>query len=190
MEKDRIKWNRKYIENPDDPSPSEALTTYVSYALKGRAMDIACGTGRNAMFLAKQGFVVDAVDISDVGLKKLSGKHPNICPICADFDYFEIPANRYSLIVNIRFLNRRLFPLIMEGLRPQGVVIFKSFLEVPELEPSEDSSWKPSCRDYLLRENELLHAFLSLKIRFYQETIVKKHDEPTLTATLVGIKPG
>jgi SAM-dependent methyltransferase len=190
MEADRIKWNRKYLDKPEDQTPSDAVAAFCPYATIGRALDIACGTGRNSLFLAEKGFIVDAVDISDIGLKKVSGLHPNIRPICADLDGFDIAPNRYNLVVNIRFLNRRLFPLIMEGLLPQGVLIFESYLEISGTVPFGEPGWQPSCRDYLLRENELLHAFLSLRIRYYQETIARKGNEPAFTATLVGIKRG
>lgn len=155
----------------------------------GRALDLACGTGRNAIFLARQGFIVDAVDISDVGLEKLQHKHPGIRPVCADLDHYEIAANRYDLIINIRYLNRRLFPYIKEGLVSGGVLIFESFMEKPKNEKSTDrKTHQPSCRDYLFRENELLHGFLSLTIRYYREFEAKEEGSPPWMASLVAKK--
>ena len=188
MEKDRIKWNAKYSKKPEKEEPSQAVSRFFSMADPGRALDIACGTGKNALFLARQGFIVDAVDISDVALQKISGRHPQVNPICADLDLFQIPVNRYSLIINIRFLNRRLFPYIREGLTKNGVLIFESYLEMPNPENKNSDTWQPSCRDYLLRENELLHAFLSLKIRFYREIGIKSPKSPPYEATLAAVK--
>jgi hypothetical protein len=48
-----------------------------------------------------------------------------------------------------------LFPFIQEGLKPGGVVIFHTLLESDNVEKSQEH-----CREYLLRKNELLHAFL------------------------------
>ena len=62
---------------------------------------------------------------------------------------------------------------------------FQTFLDSPI--PGTD---QPACRDYLLRENELLHAFLSLKIVLYTETEEKKNDETAYLASLIGIKIG
>jgi hypothetical protein len=76
-----------------------------------------------------------------------------------------------------------LFPYIREGLAPSGILIFQTFLDSPI--PGTD---QPPCRDYLLRENELLHAFLSLKIVLYTETEEKKNDETAYLASLIGIK--
>jgi len=183
MQRDRLKWNEKYqsLRYPDEPAA--IVKQYVELAGGKNALDIAAGNGRNALFLAEKGFVVDAVDISDTGLAQFAGKNPGIHPICADLDDFDIPANRYNLIVNIKYLNRRLFPHIREGLAPGGVLIFETFLGSPNRAKNQ-----PNCREYLLRENELLQAFSSLKIILYREVEGTDHDEAACLASLVGIK--
>ncbi|MEJ2221960.1 MAG: methyltransferase domain-containing protein [Desulfobacterales bacterium] len=183
MRQDRQKWNQKYLSHPYSYEPSGIVKKYAKLASGKKALDIAAGNGRNAIFLARQGFVVDAVDIADAGLAKFAGKHPGVHPICADLDDFDIPANRYDLIVNIKYLNRRLFPYIREGLTKDGVLIFETFLASPD--PANE---QPISRDYLLQENELLHAFASLKIVLYQEADETDHDETAHLASLVGIK--
>jgi SAM-dependent methyltransferase len=183
MRKDRVKWNEKYQEQNYPDEPATIVKQYFKLTAGKRALDIAAGNGRNAIFLANQGLAVDAVDISDTGLAQFAGKHPAIHPVCADLDDFEIPADRYDLIINIKYLNRRLFPYIREGLVPGGVLIFETLLDSPD-----STKHKPSCRDYLLRENELLHAFLSLKIVLYKETEDAHHDETAFSASLVAIK--
>jgi SAM-dependent methyltransferase len=182
MKKDREKWNEKYRRKRFSARPSAVVKSYVHLSPAGRALDIAAGSGRNALFLADRGFVVDALDISDVALRTLSARHPNVHPVCTDLDLFDIPENRYSLILNIRYLNRRLFPLIQEGLRPGGCLIFQTYLEDAR-QPSKDF-----CRDYLLRSNELLHAFLDFKILYYEEAPSTEGDEARPEATLVALK--
>jgi tellurite methyltransferase len=183
MRQDRLKWNEKYQNQNYPDEPAAIVRQYFNLAAGKNALDIAAGNGRNALFLARQGFVVDAVDIADAGLAKFAGKHPGVHPICADLDDFDIPANRYDLIVNIKYLNRRLFPYIREGLTKDGVLIFETFLASPD--PANE---QPISRDYLLQENELLHAFASLKIVLYQEADETDHDETAHLASLVGIK--
>jgi SAM-dependent methyltransferase len=183
MQHDRLKWNEKYQIRNYSHEPSEIVKQYVELAGGKRALDIAAGNGRNALFLARQRFVVDAVDISDAGLAQFAGKHPDIHPICADLDDFDIPANRYDLIVNIKYLNRRLFPYIREGLAQNGVLIFETFLASPDATKEQ-----AICPEYLLQENELLNAFSSLKIVLYQEAEKTDHDETAYLASLVGIK--
>ena len=58
------------------------------------------------MFLDDKGFVVDAVDISTVATNHLAGRHPNINVVCQDLGTWEVPKNRYEVIVNVRFLDR------------------------------------------------------------------------------------
>ena len=72
---------------------------------------------------------------------------------------------------------------ILEGLAPGGILIFETFLDSPN--PAKD---QPSCRDYLLREKELVRAFASLKIVLYKEAKEADHDEAACLASLVGIK--
>ena len=183
MRQDRLKWNEKYQNQNYPDAPAAIVKEYAKLASGKKALDIAAGNGRNALFLAQQGFRVDAVDISDAGLHLFAARHANIHPICADLDDFDISPNRYDLIINIKFLSRRLFPYIYEGLAPGGVLIFQTFLD----SPSPDSE-QPVCQDYLLRKNELLHAFLSLRIIRYKESEEKKNQETAFLASLIGIK--
>ena len=108
---------------------------------------------------------------------------PFFADLIADLDDFDIQANRYALIINIKYLNRRMFPYIREGLTKGGVLIFETFLASPD--PAKERS---ICGDYLLQENELLNAFSSLKIIWYQEAEETDHDEVAYLASLVGIK--
>jgi SAM-dependent methyltransferase len=184
MRDDRLRWNEKYQQRDTQPrNPSKILTRFYQLAPPGRALDLAAGNGRNALFLAHRGYKVDAVDISEVALKQYARRHPNLNPICADLDTFDIAPSTYQLILNIRYLNRRLFPLIIEGLKPGGCLIFETFLESPHASDSQ-----PSCRDYLLRGNELLHAFLKLNIRYYAELKERSEKEPYDSAALVALK--
>lgn len=173
--KDQIRWNSRYLNGLGGNDPSPILKTYWRHATCGNALDIACGNGRNSIFLAEKGFVVDAVDISTVATSNLSGRNPNINVICTDLDTWDIPQNRYALIINIRFLDRRLFPLIQNGLRTGGVLIFESFMD-----GEKDK--------YCLKQNELLRAFQSFRIIFYQEKKADLSEKFDQTASLVAIK--
>lgn len=181
METDREKWNIRYKEEEFPwKEPSCILKRFYSISRKGRALDIAAGLGRNSLFLAEKGFIVDAVELSDVAVEKLKKLHKNINVIHEDLDYFNIPQKSYDLILNINYLNRRLFPQIIEGLKDNGVLIFETFLLEEGIEIK---------KDYFLRRNELLHSFLKLHILFYEEKEKRKPTgETSYTASLVGIK--
>lgn len=174
MQKDRQKWDARYRKRPGGTDPSSVVVKYWERAPVGRALDIACGNGRNSLFLADQGFSVDAVDISEVAIGSLAGKHSKVDAICADLDSWSIPQNRYTLIINVRFLDRRLFPLILDGLRPGGVLIFESFLG-----NIQDA--------YCLKPNELLRVFPTMRIVHYEERQVDHSEKFDQIATLVAI---
>ena len=176
-ENDRKKWDARYAKHMGGLDPSPIVKDHWKLAPLGNALDIACGNGRNSIFLAGRGFVVDAVDISAVALSRLAGRDPNINVICQDIDTWPVPQNRYTLILNIRFLDRRLFPMIQDGLRPGGVLIFESFV-----------GGKTS--DYCLEKNELLRAFVDLRVIFYEERKTDHSDKFDQTASLVAIKTG
>jgi SAM-dependent methyltransferase len=184
MFSDRLKWNEKYRRKDYPAEPSSLVQEFCGLARGTAALDLAAGNGRNALFLANQGFTVDAVDISDVGLTLMAGRHQSVRAICVDLDTFEIPAERYDLIVNILFLNRRLFPQIQEGLRRGGLLIFESLLEAPR-----GNDRGEHCRDFYLRENELLRSFLSLRILHYHEELHSSDsDHDRRLASLVAVR--
>lgn len=183
MIRDRIKWNEKYRQQDYPTEPSGIVKDFFSLAPGPTALDIAAGSGRNALFLAEHGFTVDAVDIAEEGLALVAGRHPGVRPICADLDTFDLPGERYDLILNVLYLNRRLFPQIREGLRPGGLLIFETLLQVPGRAEKDDH-----CRDYFLRDNELLHSFLSLRILHYHEERGAGQGEPRRLASLVALR--
>jgi tellurite methyltransferase len=175
-DKDRQKWDSRYINNLGGSDPSRILKEYSNLASRGKALDIACGNGRNSLFLAEKGFAVDAVDISTVATNHLTGRNSQIKVICQDIDHWVIPENCYELILNIRFLDRRLFPMIQDGLRPGGVLIFESFTG-----GKNDK--------YCLKQNELLQTFQSFNIVYYNEIPPNCSDSSDQTVTMVAVKP-
>jgi SAM-dependent methyltransferase len=157
-----------------DMAPSELLEKYIYLASKGNALDIACGNGRNSRFLAQKGFQVDAVDISDTAINHLAGKDPRINGICQDMDTWQIPQDLYQVIVNIRYMDRRLFSMIQKGLKPGGVLIFESFIDEK--------------KEYCLEPNELLEAFKAFHVAYYEEKKAKHSNKFDQSVYLVAIK--
>jgi SAM-dependent methyltransferase len=183
MRQDRIKWNQKYRKKSYPTEAAGVVKKFYQLASGKKALDIAAGNGRNAVFLAHKDFSVDAVDISEVALAEFAGRYPNINAICADLDQFEIAPAHYDLIVNVKFLNRRLFPYIQEGLKPGGVVIFHTLLGLNSIKSTPEH-----CRDYLLGTNELLQAFLTMRIIYYLEARDPEKNHSDEMATLVAVK--
>ena len=183
MTPDRDKWNRKYRDKSFPSLPSAIVRKHYHQAKIGRALDLACGNGRNACFLAACGFQVDAVDISEEGLGRFVCRSPMISRICQDLDTFVIPPETYDLIINTRFLERCLFPALQQGLRPGGVLIFESYLRPPDPGNHQFS------RNHLLEAGELQHAFPALQTICYQEGDSRRSDAPPGKASLVTMRP-
>jgi len=183
MIEDKKKWNEKHFQNSEESAPSSLLKSYIDHAHIGNALDIACGKGANTLFLHEKGFDVDAVDISDVALKQII-KSPMITPIEADLDKYHIAPNHYDLIINFNFLNRRLLTPIKDALKPGGLLIFETFML------AHGDFRAPTMNvEYLLRKNELLHAFIGLDVIYYEEKIVTNTKEEWVKiASLVAKK--
>lgn len=175
---------RKYIFGI---KPLKFLKENIDLLPEGRAFVIAMGEGRNAVYLAKKGFVVDGCDISDVAINKAKTlalkKKVVIDAVVADMTTFEMKKGKYDLITCFYYLQRDLIPQIKEGLRKGGMVIFETYT-VDQITLGPDVKG-PRNRDYLLEHNELLDFFRDFRVIFYEEKIV---DNKKAIARLIAEK--
>lgn len=135
------KWNARYAGREPGalPDPSPPLPAAVSGVPAGRALDLACGAGRHAIWLASRGWHVDAVDGSDTAVALLlanaerAGCRDRIAAHVADLEAdppeFRIEHEAYDLIVDCYFIHRPLFEAIQRGVRPGG--LFVAALHLP-----------------------------------------------------------
>lgn len=185
--KDKEKWNAKY-EAADclaGRDPCEWLTEHAPLLTgHGRALDIAMGEGRNALYLAERGYQVTGVDISEVAIDRVHRlareKNLRVEAIAADLDAYEIEKNAYDVIVCFYFLDRRLFPAIRDGLKADGLLIYETFNQ----DYLKYSRFKP---EWVLAPNELLKTFGDWLVLHYRE--VDDPKEERAFASLVARKP-
>lgn len=161
METDRIKWNQRY-ESEDSflgehPSPFLAREIErIKMLTPGfAALDIACGEGRNSLFLAQHGFKVTGLDISDIGLAK-GRKLAQTKGVNIDFQRVDLESyvleKCYDLILNFNFLMRELIPSEVASLKPGGVLLFDTIMASKQLLQNHNPS-------YLLHPGELHRIF-------------------------------
>jgi 2-polyprenyl-3-methyl-5-hydroxy-6-metoxy-1,4-benzoquinol methylase len=187
---DQKRWDRRFKEKKFalGKRANTFLRKHVGLLPRGKALDIATGEGKNAVFLAQQGFHVDAVDISEVGLSKAQNLAQElgvkIDTILADLDTYRIEKEYYDLIVNFYFLDRSLVPKIKRGLKRGGKVIFETYL----LEHRVISPFGPKNPNYYLKSNELLTLFKGFRILLYQEGIFKEGGKRKAIASLIAQK--
>ncbi len=157
-EKDKLKWDKKYKENYDLLNlrpPSAMVVDYSSMCSGKLALDLACGAGRNSLYLLEQGFSVDAIDISTIAIDSLKSRanSSNLNVIVADLDEYELIRNRYDLIVKTNFLDRELIKRAKEALKSGGVMVVETYME------DADNEKKDSNPNFLLKKDELLDMF-------------------------------
>lgn len=170
-QEDQKHWDEKRAVGHGEDSPSSFLEEVFrskSWPIQpGKALDIATGKGRNAVFLAEHGFRVDAMDISAVALEEArkiaQAKKLDINFIEADLDHAELPEAAYELIVNFNFLERGLIPKMKVALKPGGHIVFETFLI------DQKELGHPRNPAYLLGHNELLDLFRDFRVLYYRE---------------------
>jgi tellurite methyltransferase len=171
VEDDRGYWDSFYSTDQFvfGRDPSVFLREHLKRLPRGLVLDIAMGEGRNGVFLAKHGFDVEGVDLSDVALRKARvlarDQGVSIRTILSDVSRFKIAAGKYAVILNINFLERSIIPSIRNGLRPGGVVIFEN----PTVEQLRNPGGQGLRRDYLLEKGELKRLFSDLEVIDYRE---------------------
>jgi tellurite methyltransferase len=190
MKADQKRWDDRFgkKEFAFGKEPNPFLKKHTRLLPKGRVLDIATGEGRNAVFLAQRGFAVDAVDISEKGLKKAQKlakeKGVRINTFLMDLDQYQIEKERYDLITNFYFLRRSLIPKIKKGLKKSGRVIFETYI----LEQRKLGTGGPKQAKYFLKPNELLRLFKNFRILFYREGIFKEGGRKKAVASLIAEK--
>jgi SAM-dependent methyltransferase len=165
----RAKWDIRHGDPDKLPNPAEVLVENLHLLPQaGRALDLACGLGGNALQLAKQGLEVTAWDISPVAIERLKGFAlsmglTNLTAEERDIELQPFDTDSFDVIVVSYYLERALAPHIIQALRPGGLLFYQTFTRVAVGDKG------PSNPEFRLRDNELLELFNPLKLRVYRE---------------------
>lgn len=189
---DQVRWDTQHAASGGAEQPASFLREIIERSHweipRGRALDVACGKGRNALFLAEQGFDVVALDIAPVALeesrRRAQGKSLVISWQQADLEQVQLPENSFDLVVNFNYLQRSLTPQIKSGLRQGGHVIFETYLI------DQQAFGHPKNPNYLLAHNELLNHFREFRVLLYREGKFADSAEPSFRAGIFAQKIG
>jgi 2-polyprenyl-3-methyl-5-hydroxy-6-metoxy-1,4-benzoquinol methylase len=174
-------WDQKYSKGSHsslepDPFLVSAYDEFLAGNRPGAALDVAGGVGRHAIWLAERGWRVKLIDISAVGINqaeenaKKTGTASLIATEVRDLNTKQdLGREQYDLVVVFFFLQRELFPALAASVKPGGFLIYKTYTT-----EQQRFSGGPSHPMFLLEPNELLHAFSSMRVLHYHETIQEK----------------
>ncbi len=166
--------------------PAPFLEEVLPRLARGRALDLAAGAGREAVFLAMNGFEVEAID-DDPGILARAEALATRCGVRITTTVLDLerrntrlPEERYALITVFRFLHRPLLPAIERALAPGGRLVYETFRR------GQERFGRPTHPRFLLDDGELRSAFPGL--------VVEHHEEPSpaggpITARLLARKP-
>jgi tellurite methyltransferase len=181
-------WDERHRESAAAgklPEPANIVTELLPLLPRGAALDVACGSGRHALFLAQRGWHVTAVDGSRVALERVQeaarqesvtatvrrsvaekprAKNSGIEVVHGDLEHTYLPANRYDVIVCIHYLQRSLFPQFAAALRAGGMLLMETFTKA-----QLRFTGGPRSPGYLLECGELRQAFPGLHTIFSRE---------------------
>lgn len=184
-----VTWDERFREGeyPTDPSPSPVLQRYIDTFPDGRALDVATGTGRNALFLAEQGYRVDGLDQSREGLRIAADSATDRAVadrttwIQADVRDYAFPTKVYDVVTISFFHSLDRLTDVKEALAPGGVLFYQGHLR-----SSDPVDIGPSTDRYRFAANELLHACLDLTVLFYEEAREQRDGRQAANATLIA----
>ncbi len=164
------KWDNIYQASDDSQITDVLMENSFLLPETGCALDLACGLGENALFLAKQGLDTHAWDISSVALNRLQirAKQNNLEIIIKQLFVMAnlLPKNTFDVIVVSRFLDRSLSNAIIEALKCDGLLYYQTFVR------EKIANIGPKNPNFLLQRNELLELFSRLKVVAYRENSI------------------
>jgi len=169
---DKQKWDAKYIKKPGLLKlrvAGETIQKHIKNGSGSKALDIACGAGKNSIYLAQNGFEVDALDIAKIALDSLNShaKEKNLSDLInttlIDLDDYTPPPDTYNLAIMSNYLDRDFIEKTKQSLKSDGIFIVETYMVDDENEKTKSDPIN------LLKVDELKEIFSSYEILFYDE---------------------
>ena len=166
---DRQHWDERHRDAAGLNARASVLALPKAADAAALALDIACGQGRHTLALMRAGYGVVAMDVSMRALHHLRAAAAdvgggNLLAVHADVDAWPFAAGAFDLVVQIDFLDRRLFAPIRASLRQDGLLLIDTFLD-----QGRRNLEGPSRPDFLLSAGELPRAFPDFDLVRYEE---------------------
>jgi len=192
---ERERWNLKYSESrgsriEPDPFLGRAFSEFIQplFPAGGSALDLAGGAGRHAIWLARQGWEVTLIDISETGIElarhKAGPLASHIHLVVDDLTHFTAAQTQFDLLMVFFYPERRIFSEIVKAIRPGRPLVYKTYTLA-----QAGLAGGPKDGAHLLKPGELLRLIEGLRVLHYAEAVTEKEmvAEKT-TAQLVARK--
>jgi dihydroneopterin aldolase len=178
-----------------DPPPAQFLVQQLHRLPKGKVLDVASGSGRHALFLASLGYQVEAVDRDEQALaqlsagarvRRLAGIGSRLLDLEPPPQELNLGHEAYDAILVFFYLNRPLFPYLIDALKPGGVLLYETFTVDNHVQHRH-----PKRREFCLAHSELLSLIAGLRILHYDEGLHEGTNglDSAYTAQLTAQKP-
>jgi SAM-dependent methyltransferase len=171
---DRSKWDQRYAEDSHRTraQPGEFITQWIDRVTIGNALDVACGLGQKSIFLAEAGFQVDAIDVSNVGLKRASQQAEvdelDINWIQHDLDQPYNFNQKYDLIIVMWYVDLLLIRLLCDQLAPGGYLLCEEHLACDN---DSGAFIGPKNANFRVAPNALYEAVAGFNVCYYDEYV-------------------
>jgi SAM-dependent methyltransferase len=181
-------WEARYGDRATAHQPPSPLLDRARVWLPpGCALDLACGNGRHTLWLARHGWSAIGIDFAFAGLRNLMhSAHAEGLPVAAiqaDLEQLPLPRDRFDVVVNIRYLQRSLFPSLQASVRRGGVIVFETFLR------EHGALGHPRNPAFLLDPGELAARFSQFETLLYDEGRCETESGPAFLARAVMRRP-
>jgi SAM-dependent methyltransferase len=194
----REDWNRRYAEIDSlwSLTPNRLLVAEVTDLRQGKALDLACGEGRNAIWLAERGWRVTAVDYAEIAIEKAhrraAEEHVEVDFRVQDLLAFEPEQRAYDLVV-VLYLQipaverRQVLAMAAEAVAPAGTLLFVGH----DLLNATEGVGGPSDPSVLYTPDDIVAELPGLDIEKAERVLrdVEDADRPAIDALVRAIRP-
>ena len=166
---DRQRWNERHRHRAALKPRGSVLSLPRASRTDARALDLACGQGRHIAALVEAGYRVVAMDVAMPALRHARAALAEDTAaragvVQADIESWPFAPAAFDLVVQIDFLERKIFPELRKSLRPGGLLLIDTFLD-----QGKKNAEGPSRTEYLLAPSELPEAFAEFDLLGYEE---------------------
>lgn len=173
------------MAHSNDAKPSAWVARFAPLIRPGgTVLDVACSVGRNARWLARHGWRVEAVDRDEAAIATLQ-RVENISARQADLEGapWPYPGRKFDAIVVCRYLHRQLLPIFAENLTGNGILIYETFMT------GQDRFGHPRNPDFLLQPDELLNVYSNMLEVISFEQGIMCEPEPAVLQRICARQP-